>query len=264
MALTKFHVVAFLVAANRQGVDDNYIKRAIPYVILPDAIRCLGLSRTITHFEIGNNGIANGIAFPTDIKSITSSSELIPLCETNGIYNQVAIGDTTSLEKFAAMNEKHLPSWAFNFIKLHLQQDICYDAYIREVIDCSHRYDAGNPFYFNSAAYDAKSVRVLITEIGEQEFRALCRIYERESGVKISQEWLDRIAAPAIKEAYSPIMAAGALSHMRIGNKAKSPARLVSEEQLERMRGMIEEIVEVSEAAIANIAETGSAVKSLL
>lgn len=254
MALSKTHTLAFLIGLNRKG-KRHLFEQMLPGVLLPDAIRCYGLSRIVTHFEKHYiTGEASGIEFPAISKLKTLDKDKVAnlrivnaenLSGEKLDYEQVAIGDETSLTAFKMMNS-HLPNLDFKSIQIHLIQDSVYDEYIRQVIDCSLRRYPGNIFKFEGKVFDAKQVRQLISEIEEQEFRFMCDIYERENGEKINQEWFDNNVRTVIESAYCPQMAEKTLGFIKIDNDSPKPCHLPDY----KVSGIVSALISCSENAI--------------
>ena len=257
MALSKTHTMAFLIALKRAG-KKNIWEKMLPGVLLPDAIRCYGLSRIVTHFEKHYiTGEASGIEFPAISKLKTLDKDKVAnlrivnaenLSGEKLDYEQVAIGDETSLTAFKMMNS-HLPNLDFKSIQIHLIQDSVYDEYIRQVIDCSLRRYPGNIFKFEGKIFDAKQVRQLISEIEEQEFRYMCSIFEKENGEKIDQKWFDENVKPIIFSAYSPEMAEKTWAYIKIDNDSPNPCHLPEY----KVSGIVNSLIACSEKALETL-----------
>lgn len=255
MALSKTHTLALYIALARKG-KENLFKEILPGALLPDAIRCFGISRIITHFEKHYvTGEASGIQFPTreELKTL-SKEKATALHQVNAKtidnnkldYEQVAIGDDTSLTAFEMMNSM-LEKRYFDSISIHLQQDIIYDEYIREVIDCSLRRATLN-FKFNGKVYDSKEIRRIISELEEQEFRYMCEIAKKEFGEEINQKWFENNVKPILFTAYCKEMAEKTWGFIKIDNDSPNLEHL-PESQVD---GIVSALIACSEKAIEN------------
>lgn len=235
MALSKTHILVSALALHRQGLDSK-LKEMIPLVILPDAIRCFNYgsgvknNRVITHFEINPaTGKASWMKFPS-IKELKSLDDEKIQSLSMGIepdYNQVAIGDETSIPAFCRHNIM-LEELEYRGIIIHLHQDRIYDSYIREKIDCSRRSEG--IFKFNGKVYDKKSVRKLITEFEEQEFRLLAEKYKKETGETPDENWFEENVKSAIDSAYCKKMAECTWKYISIDLETAIPEHLTNDE----------------------------------
>lgn len=230
MALSKTHLIVTLISCLKLGKEDLF-KELIPYVLLPDAIRCYGIARTATHFEVSTiTGKASKFIFPNkdELKQLTDEnfSQYILSQEK---YEQVAVGDATSLSTFAKTNAK-IDNDVFNGCFIHLLQDSIYDDYIREVIDMSRRLENGE-FYFNGETYDAKSVRTLIGKIEEQEFQFLQKMLMDLACIKADQNWFNTVVRPALEKAYPEKMVDCTMKYITIQDTEAE--KLISDEKVE-------------------------------
>lgn len=240
MALSKMHVSIDFLAMLRKGKGISTTvsewSKTVPYLLLPDAIRCFNFgagipnNRVISHFEIHPvTGRSSWMKFPSIEQIRVLDEEIISKLEKSyeGDYSQVAIGDETSINAFLNHNANLDEPVKLGCYK-HLCQDRVYDQKIRELIDCSKRHENGL-FFFKGNTYDAKSVRTLITQIEEIEFRTLCKLIDDEFGVEINQTFFEKFVKTAIDEAYCPKMAETTWKFIRFSSDELP--NLVSEER---------------------------------
>lgn len=237
MALSKFHIVISMLAYYQRKSNLDEAPMLIPYLILPDAIRCFSFgtkedipnTRVITHFEKHPiTGNASGMKFPTpkELKKVDDEfcKKSIQALELN--YNQVAIGDKTSLEAFWDCNYS-MPKKEYTLILSHLIQDSIYDDYIRKSIDCTNGRTK-QEFYFNGTTYDPTAVRKLIGEIEEQEFQYLCKMFKEQTGIEVTAQWFEKEIKPIIFEAYPEKMAETTWKYIKF---QEEPAKEIIEEE---------------------------------
>ena len=125
-----------------KGNLDRFDKE-ISYCLLPDSIRAYIGPRPLSHFEENPDG--NDISwykFPEDIKSMTKSSALSCEQHLSDISRKSCLGEKTHVDKFVETNSD-LPELEYNGILTHLIQDYIFDDWIRDLIDCSNKYEPG-------------------------------------------------------------------------------------------------------------------------
>ena len=112
----------------------------ISYVLLPDTVRFFTKERKYSHFELTNNGTKiNGFIYPNDLSLLNHL-----YCKTHIINikdeKQAAIGNNTIISYFDSLNADlyDLPK---KYYRLHLEQDIIFDRFIRNVIDCNEKFN---------------------------------------------------------------------------------------------------------------------------
>lgn len=237
MALSKTHILVTWLAFHLHDEIHFNVRDIIPYAVLPDAIRCFNFgenvknNRVISHFEKNpTTGSASWMVYPSKAEIKVLDDRIV---QSLGMhiepdYNQVAIGDETSMGSFIEHNNM-LESEVLLGVYLHLIQDVIYDEYVRQKINCYRRRIDGT-FSFKGEVYDAKSVRKLISEIEEQEFRLLAKKFERITGEKPDQAWFERTIKPLLDEAYSPKMAECTWKYILVNLEGEYPKHLQDEE----------------------------------
>lgn len=252
MALSKTHATVTLLALLRcsdlkKDAISIWKKHFIPYVLLPDAIRCYNFgegipnNRVISHFEINHfTGKPSWMRFPDSRQIKVIDETVIAGLEKHveNDYRQVAIGDTTSIETFREHN-KGLDSVVYRGCEIHLMQDIVYDDFIRQVIDCDDRYDNGGKFFFDKKEYDAKSVRTLISTIEENEFYVLSQMIKDEFGIIINKEFFEEHVKNALKQSYSQKMAESTWKYITFSDNVEILNTITNEQ----IRNVVEEMV---------------------
>lgn len=223
MALSKTHALCTAMAIISSGT--KFIPEMIAYAVLPDAIRCFNFgdgiknNRVISHFEVHPvTGLASGMVFPEpeELKMLTDEMVQKKVVHVEGDYHQVAIGDTSNLGAYIQLNT-HLPEIEFKGIFNHLLQDSLYDNYVRSLIDISEKSDGKFRYNVTGEMYDATSVRKLIGDIEQQEFRYLASIFEKETGFK-TNEYFESVVFPAIRSAFCEKMAETTIKYINLND----------------------------------------------
>lgn len=233
MALSKTHILLSALAFHRKRCMPEL---RVPFVVLPDAIRCFNYgnfvpnNRVITHFEIHPvSQRASWIRFPSidELKTLDDDKIQSYQMEIESDYNQVAIGDETSIETFKKHNLGLEPE-EFLGIHLHLEQDKIYDEYVRQKIDCTERQKG--IFKFKGKIYDPIEVRKLITEIEEQEFRILVKKVTAEMGIIPDINWFEKNVFVTLRSAYCTKMAECTINNIKVDLSSEFPCHLSDEE----------------------------------
>lgn len=149
------------------------LQNGLGYVLLPDAVRAYSGPRPYSHFERSSDGKdVSYWAFPTDVKGYTKEfiqadiKEYAHLAE----IKPCAIGEDTDINAFYARN-KHLPETMFTGIEMHLKQDIVFDKFIRDEIDCSNKYS--DVFFFTERKWMAKLLDLLSETLNSMAYMCL-------------------------------------------------------------------------------------------
>lgn len=130
-----------------------------------------------------------------------------------------AIGEDTDFDVFLAHN-RHLTGEVREGIVLHLQQDILFDRFIREQIDCSRKYE--DIFFFHGQKMNGKELRALISEIEQQGIYVMSYILYQKYHVSMHQGWLEKVVRPALEAEYPKDLAEKTFSYMRISSSVNA------------------------------------------
>ena len=221
MALSKTHALCTVMAVNSSGT--KLLPEMIAYAVLPDAIRCFNFgdgiknNRVVSHFEVHPvTGVASGMAFPepAELKILTDEMVRKKVVHVEGDYHQVAIGDISNLGAYIQLNT-HLPELEFKGIFNHLIQDSIYNNYVRSLIDSQEKSDGKFRYTVTGEMYDTTSVRKLIGNIEQQEFRYLASIFEKETGFK-TNEYFENVVFPVIRSAFCEKMAETTIKYINL------------------------------------------------
>lgn len=199
--------------------DEEKLDSEISYVLLPDAIRRYCGPRQYSHFEVHptNEENISWMRYPLDIKHLNKEqidamkegqdkhlAEGIPPC---------ALGERSDIATFEKYNG-HLPPKYFASVKKHLSQDITFDDFIREQIDCSKKYE--DRYTFRGEEFDGKGIRGKITEIENQGLYILAYMLHEAYGITANQEWFDKHVKQNLDREYSQDLADGTYKFMHI------------------------------------------------
>lgn len=211
------HVMSMVLATNN---DKEYVDKHIASVVFPDAIRAYSGPRGLSHFEKGTDGSSSYWKFPTGMKTVTKESVDLSLALDSYLAAapKAFIGEESDIEAFRKHN-RHLPKEMYEGCEAHLKQDIIFDNFIREKIDCKEKYK--DRFFIISGKgereeIDGKTLRNIIANIEQQGVYILAyEIYER-TGTLINQQWFDEVVYPALKRDYPEDLAEKTYSYMKI------------------------------------------------
>jgi len=197
--------------------DSDEFNKHLGYILLPDAIRAYSGARQYSHFERSRDGYDTSYwSFPCDIKHCTKESIQKDINDYGHLVSDIkpcAIGEDTDIGAFYATNE-HLPEVMFTGIEMHLKQDIVFDAFIRDEIDCSDKYN--DVYRFNGQQLNGENVRSLIGDIEQHGIYILAHMVFKETGIKITNNWISDIVSPILYEEYPEDLADKTLGFMHI------------------------------------------------
>lgn len=194
--------------------DIDRFRFIVAYDLLPDAIRRYTGARQTSHFEINSTGTdVSFMKFPLDLKNLTKETSEKIEGHLAGDIKPCCIGETTQLHVFDQWN-KHLPIQYYCGIRMHLIQDYFYDEFIRNIIDCSDKYN--DKFIYNGKSIDGTTVRKYVADIEEDGFCILVKEIYDKCGVVTDQAWFDRNVRDIIKTVYSDDLATGTYNYMKI------------------------------------------------
>lgn len=212
--ITLQHTLSTLCSTN----DNSEFKKVLPYALLPDAIRMYTGERQYSHFEKSSDGKdVSYMEYPEDISNLTK--ELVNCDKETDQYHlsdnikPCVIGEDTDINAFYEHNA-HLPENYHRGVELHLKQDICFDKFIREQIDCSDKYN--DNFVFNDKHYDGKGVRGLIADIEQWGVYVLAHAAYEQNGIVANQDWFDSNVKPLLDKTYPKEMADNTYKYMKI------------------------------------------------
>jgi hypothetical protein len=193
--------------------DLEQFQEVIPYVLLPDAIRCYTKERKWSHFEMEpTTGEANIFQYPENLKdydNINMKEHVLNDVQ----FRPAVIGENSSMEAFQD-NNQHLPDLMYIGIKEHLRQDISFDKWVREEYDCSRKYE--DKFIVNGKEVDGKDFRKVIADMEMDAVACLAYITKQELGITITNDWLRENVFEALEHVYPETMKENTCKYMII------------------------------------------------
>ena len=218
--ITKQHaLLTLLVLLDINNEDYNKslteFREAIPFILMPDAIRCYTGSRSISHFgsrysldEDGKpsfNGLCDSIVFPTLEKlNLLNKDNVKEICHVKYSTDSLTadVDDTTNLSVFEKLNVNHP---YYKFIKAHLMQDIVMDYIFREyMVDVSNRYvgDKGGVYFakINGEEISISDMRKNLYAFEESAFMSLAKRFYQITGKYCDREWFDTNVYEVLKQ----------------------------------------------------------------
>lgn len=196
--------------------NDSF-KSKIASIVFPDAIRAYSGPRQYTHFEYSEDG--NDTSYwimPDSMKYVTKESVSESLSMNRHLVQNIhpcVIGEKTNINKFYETNS-HLPKSLFEGIEMHLKQDMVFDDFIREIINCNNRYN--DMYIYNNNLYDGKGIREVIAEIEQYGIYVLANIIYEQQGITVNQLWFEENIKPILEREYPKDLADKTFSYMKI------------------------------------------------
>ena len=221
MATNKNHSVAFMIAIMKAIQNGSFaikditgnIREAI-ILTTNDSMRCWLGSRAPSHNTINPVTLEiSWITYPTDDVSVWNKEMVLsaPMYDAGKPWTS-CIDEETILDEFWEHNAITIQNTLFY---LHLVQDVAYDSYIRELIDCTRRSE--NLFRFKGKTYTGDELRGkgmarwngngLINTMDAHFYVRLAKVYYELTGILINSEWLEYVYKPAFFEVYSQELA---------------------------------------------------------
>lgn len=204
------------------GTDDDdlyYIKNHASKVLFPDAIRAYSGPRQYSHFEMSADG--DDVSWwhlpdADDFKKLDKDFVQKHLQQNGHLCENIrpcAIGENTDLSTFYQHNQ-HLSKDMQLAVTYHLKQDIVFDEFIREKINCNDKYD--DVFRFRGEAYDGKGVRGLIGDIEQHGIYVLAHELYQTYGITANQQWFEDTIKPVLERDYPADLADKTFGFMKM------------------------------------------------
>ena len=196
--------------------NPNADSKLIASTLYPDAVRAYSGPRQYSHFEKSEDGsFSYYMTFPNDMhvgKDVIQEriSEVEP---DISLVRPCAIGEDTDIQAFYDHN-KRLDKDVKHGIDYHLHQDMIFDKFVRDEIDCSDKYN--DKFVFRGQQLDGKDLRCLIGDIEQHGIYIMAHKLYEEKGITANQDWLLNNIKPALDKEYSSDLADKTYSFMNI------------------------------------------------
>ena len=221
--ITKQHIAITTVAMFSKGKTMEDIMKAIPYVVLPDAIRMFVGQRQPSHFEKHPLGIdVSWMRFPEGEKLKELNKESINDISVMRWYlvdnlPAAVIGEETDISAFDHFNFSHKN---FHEIRTHLLQDKILDDVLRnEMVDVTGRFEDVFIIKHSGRVICGKELRTQVSLFEELGFIKLAGIVYKKTGVLLDKEWFDTYVQKALYDAYPAEMAHNTYRFMKISEE---------------------------------------------
>ena len=221
--ITKQHIAITTWAMLSKGKSMEDVMKAIPYVVLPDAIRMFVGQRQPSHFEKHPLDIdVSWMFFPEGekLKNLSRDNMNNPSVMHWYLVNnlpEAVIGEESDIRTFDDRNYylKH-----YHDIRAHLVQDMIRDRVLREVmIDPVDRFANAFTVRHSSEVIDGKELRAQIALFEELGFIKLVGLVYENTGVLLDKEWFDTYVQTALNNAYPAEMASNTYRFMKISEE---------------------------------------------
>lgn len=200
--------------------DVNKFQERIGALVFPDAVRAYARPRQYSHFEQAKDGTdVSWWKFPDDMKHCTKDSVSQSMTDGSHLVEGIqpcVLGESTDIQAFYKHNQ-HLSPNMFEGVEMHLRQDIVFDDFVREQIDCTGKYD--DTFVMDGVEYDGKGVRSLIGEMEQHGLYVLAHDLYEQKGITANQQWFEDVVKPALEKEYSDELAGKTFSFMKMDEK---------------------------------------------
>lgn len=217
------HIMSAIKKENIQPGQEAEMSEYLAAVVFPDAIRAYSGPRQYSHFEESPNGDdASYWVIPTDMSNVSKESITQSIEENSHMAEVIpaAIGENTSLETFFNTNTETMGAenpTMFYGVKDHLVQDITFDKFIREKIDCTDKYNG--KFSIGERELDDKEVRTVIGEIEQQGIYSLAKQVYEQTGITANAQWFEDTIKPILEKEYPSDLAEKTFNFMKIDEK---------------------------------------------
>lgn len=216
--ITKQHTLVTYLAFVQKGKSVEDFKRAIPWVLLPDAIRMYSGPRPLSHFEATPSG--NGTAwmeFPNaetlEILTKENFKDNVAMYMPDIGFPKCVIGEETQIDVFDSHNYWH-PH--FSDIRMHLQQDVVLDKVVRELVDTTKRFSDIFTVNWNSKKIDGNALRKQVAEFENIGFVYLATKVYAATGTLITQQWFEEMVLSPLLQTYSAELTRNTFKYMEV------------------------------------------------
>lgn len=225
--ITKQHIAITVWAMLSKGKNMEDVMKAIPYVVLPDAIRMYVGQRQPSHFERHPNGRpVSWMVFPEGERLKNLNKENVKESIKWRIAENIpaaVIGEETDLATYKRAN---WPLKNYHAIRAHLVQDVILDRVLREVmIDPTGRFE--DTFFVRhcGAFMNGRELRSQVALFEELGFIKLVGLVYKNTGVLLDRDWFDNNVQKALYDAYPAEMARNTYRFMKISEEVNQRLR---------------------------------------
>lgn len=215
--ITRQHTaLTFMAFGSKETVHS--FKHAIPWVLLPDAIRAYSGPRQMSHFEETADGTDTAwMIFPNEMTlralSKDNFEEKVRFYRPDG-YPKCVIGEATSLNTFDVKNYGHP---YYHALRMHMIQDIILDNVLRDrLVEVNGRFKDEFRVRWNHQTIDGATLREQVAMFEKLGFIHLAgKVYER-TGHILNQKWFEEYVLEPLKAQYPEDLAENTFKYMRL------------------------------------------------
>lgn len=219
---TKQHIALAVMAAAAKGYNvEDYVRKEIPFVVLPDAIRAYIPARQAGHFEISPDGTQQSwMEFPDagTLKNITkeTAQEKIRFYVADNIPKCV-IGEETRIDEFEKRNFSHRH---YHSLRMHMFQDCILDDVLRSMmVDVKRRFEDEFKIRHSGKVISGKDLRSQVDKFEDMGFITLVGAVYRSTGILLDRNFWEQHVRVALLEAYPEDLALNTYKFMQLSDE---------------------------------------------
>lgn len=218
-ALAAFEMLSGITGSKKSEVYTQ-LKKEIPFMLLPDAIRRYIGARQAGHCEVAMNGDNSWMEFPDAdvLKTLNSenAAEKVNFHVADDIQKCV-IGEYTNFEVF---NRHNLGHAHYLSLAMHLMQDDKLDHFLREkLVKVDDRYEDKFVVIHSGDVIDGKTLRDQVSLFEDALFLTVVGMVYRATGTILNRKWFEDVVYDALVKAYPQDLADGTYSFMKMSDE---------------------------------------------
>ena len=219
--ITKQHIAITTWAMLSKGKSMTEVMKAIPYAVLPDAIRMFVGQRQPSHFERHpHQDEVSWMRFTEgeNLKKLSKENltDFVSWYIAENIPAAV-IGEESDLATFDKLNGDLVH---YHEIRTHMVQDIILDTVLREqMINPVDRFEDSFTVRHSGVVMNGKELRSQVALFEELGFIKLVGLVYEATGVLLDKEWFDTYVQQALYDAYPADMAHNTYRFMKISEE---------------------------------------------
>ena len=240
--ITKQHIAITTWAMLSKGTSMEDVVKAIPYVVLPDAIRMYVGQRQPSHFELHPHyGLdVSCMRFPEAERFKHANKENLTDSVKWHLADEIpaaVIGEETDIFTFDQHNGDldH-----YHEIRAHLVQDMFLDTVLREqMVNADGRFEDTFTVRHSETVINGKELRSQVAVFEELGFIKLVGLVYKNTGVLLDKEWFDTCVQKALYDAYGADMAHNTYRFMKISDDVNQRLKAHNFERTQNEKGSV-------------------------
>lgn len=190
--------------------DESTFNKIIPCVLLPDAITYYTEIPQVSHFERNvHDSKCSYMVYPDNPFELSSGysykNKESEICHLESDYNPYPIGGDIDLDA-CSYHTVHLNSLQYKGIRLHLQQDIVYRKFLRDIINCTN--ESNGIFQFEHEIMNHMALPILLEDIEQWGIYVLAYMLDSIGNIiPANQQWFDDVVINRCFSTYPYLMA---------------------------------------------------------